>query len=184
MMAASGATPDGRINVNTSPVAVLRALLDDRDLPYDFWDNVIEYRNEPQDDEDEEEDPPLDEYGEAIVAYKYFGTIDDLSQVDGWLDIEPIHQGELGNLLKTQSSVFSVYVTARRPTGEERVRRYNRRADIEREETEGQGLVRTVRSVIWRRAVGDGSFEVVPLVRWEVVDYVPYEVRDFPDEDR
>ena len=180
----SGAAADGRINLNTAPAAVLAALLEQRDLPYRFWDDVLEFRNEPQDEEDEDEDPPLDEFGEEIVAKKIFNSTGDLSQIDGWFELEPIFQGELMNLLKTQSSVFSIYVTARKPTGEERFRPENRREDIERAEAEGQGLVRTVRSVVWRRTLGDGSVEIVPLMRWAVVDYVPYEVQDFPDEDR
>ena len=56
-------------------------------------------------------------------------------------------------------------------------------ARLEREEVEGQGLVMTVRSIVWRRDTGEGNVEIVPLVRWEVLDYVPYPVRDFPDED-
>jgi hypothetical protein len=43
--------------------------------------------------------------------------------------------------------------------------------------------VRTVRSVIWRKADGDKT-TIVPLVRWEVLDYTPFEVLDFPVEGR
>jgi hypothetical protein len=39
-----------------------------------------------------------------------------------------------------------------------------------------------VRCVVWRRQGADG-WEVVPLERWEVLDYMPYEVKDFPDDD-
>ena len=35
-----------------------------------------------------------------------------------------------------------------------------------------------------RAGGGVGTVEIVPLVRWEVIDYVPYEVRDYPVEDR
>jgi len=181
---AAGGSPGGKINLNTAPAAVLSALLDDRDVPYRFWENVIAYRNEAQDDEDDEhQDPPLDEYGEPIVQRKIFSSFDDLAEIDGWEELEPIQQGELRNLLDTRSNVFTIYVTARRPTGEERVRPSTRREDVEREETEGQGLVRTVRSVVWRRATA-GTVEIVPLLRWEVVDYVPFEVLDYPDEER
>ena len=41
--------------------------------------------------------------------------------------------------------------------------------------------MRTVRAVVWRRAVGEGEVEIIPLVRWEVLDYVPYPVLDFPE---
>ena len=184
--AAESDVADGRVNLNTAPRAVLEALLDDRDVPYTFWPDVIEYRNEPQEeDEDYEEDDfaELDEFGEEHVPKQYFASVDALGEIGSWANFEPIQQAELRGLLKTQSSVFSIYVTARRPSGEERVRPASRREDIEREEAEGQGLVRTVRSVVWRRSVG-GETEIVPIVRWEVLDYVPYEVLDFPREDR
>ena len=189
---ASGAAPaaepdsaDGRINVNTAPPAVLKALLDDREVPYRFWDDVIEFRNEPQEDEEDipDDEIPVDEYGEEIIAKKFFESLDQLNEIDDWINLEPIRQGELQNLLKVQSSVFSIYITARRATGEERIDRSSRREDIEREEAEGQGLVRTVRSIVWRRTTG-GEAEIIPIIRWEVVDYVPYQVLDYPDEDR
>lgn len=175
--------PDGRINVNTAPGAVLRALVDDRDVPFGFWDEVIRYRNEPQEDQEDvdPEDVPRDEFGEEIIARKFFSSFDDLSQVRGWDHLEPIVQGELQNLLKVQSSVFTIFVTTRRPTGEERERGERTREEVERDEAEGQGLVRTVRSVVWRRASESGDVEIIPLVRWEVVDYVPYEVLDDPE---
>ena len=44
-------------------------------------------------------------------------------------------------------------------------------------------LVRTVRAVVWRRSTEDG-IQIVPIIPWEQVDYVPYEVLDYPDEDR
>ena len=53
---------------------------------------------------------------------------------------------------------------------------------LEREEAEPQGLVRTVRSVVWRRVTADGEAEIIPIVRWEVLDYVPFAVRDFPED--
>ena len=88
-------------------------------------------------------------------------------------------QTELKNLLKVDSSVFSIFITARIRTG----------ADTgedpfapQREEEQTGTLVRTVRTVLWRRS-GD-EVELVPIVRWEDIDYVPYEVKDYPDEDR
>ena len=51
------------------------------------------------------------------------------------------------------------------------------------EETSGDSLVRVVRAVVWRHEV-DGEPVLTPLVRWEVLDYLPYEVLDFPPEDR
>jgi len=185
----SGETPaaDGRINLNTAPIAVLEALFDDRDVPDRFWDEVLEYRNDPQEEEDQqeidEEEAPLDEFGEAIVPKKIFSSFDDLSQLDTWIQIEPGYRAEMRGLLKTHSSVFSIYVTARKATGEERGPERKRRAEVEREEAEGPGLLRSVRSIVWRRQ-GPKGVEIVPIVRWEVLDYVPYEVLDNPEEGR
>ncbi len=174
--------PGWAMNLNTAPGAVLHALMDRRDLPYRFWDDVVLYRNEKDEAVEENDDPPLDEYGKAIFVRQYFHSVDDLSKVDGWDSLEPIVQGELKGLLKTQSQVFSIFVTARKPTGEEQIDPFSRREDVEREEANWQGLVRTVRAVVWRRAVGEGEIEIVPIVRWEVLDYVPFEVLDFPED--
>jgi hypothetical protein len=183
--APGGETPvaDGRINVNTAPLGVLAGLFDSRDVPTRFWDEVLEYRNEPQEDEEgeaQDEELPLDEFGEPIVPKKVFASFDDLSQLDTWLQIEPAYRAEMRGLLKTHSSVFSIYVTARKPTGEERDFGTRRRDEIEREEAEGPALVRSVRSVVWRRQGAEGA-EIVPILRWEVLDYVPYEVLDIPE---
>jgi hypothetical protein len=170
------------LNLNTAPGAVLHALMESSDLPYRFWDDVILYRNEKDETVEENDDPPLDEYGREIIVKQYFRSASELSEIDGWEGLEPIVQGELTGLLKTQSQVFSIFITARKPTGEERIEPFSRREDIEREEADWQGLVRTVRAVVWRRQVGDGEFEIVPILRWEVLDYVPYEVLDFPED--
>jgi type II secretory pathway pseudopilin PulG len=175
------APPGWAINVNTAPGAVLHSMIESRDLPYRFWDDVVLFRNEKDDSVEENEDPPLDEYGRPIIVKKFFHSVDDLAQVDGWDGLEPIVQGELKALLKTQSQVFSIFVTARKPTGEEQIDTFSRQADVEREEANWQGLVRTVRAVVWRRVVGEGEVEIVPIVRWEVLDYVPFEVLDFPE---
>jgi hypothetical protein len=180
--AGADAPPGWAVNLNTAPGAVLHALMDERDLPYRFWDDVILYRNEKDEEVEENEDPPLDEYGREILVHQYFHSTGDLSQIDDWESLEPIVQGELQALLKTQSQVFSIYVTARKPTGEEQIDSFSRREDIEREEENWQGLVRTVRCVVWRRTVGEGEVEIVPISRWEVLDYVPFEVLDFPED--
>ena len=173
------------VNVNTAPPAVLKALLDDRDVPFDFWDAVIEYRNTEDEEAEENDEPPLDEYGEEITVKQYFSSIQELSEIDGWLEVDPIVQGELQNLLTVQSNVFSIIVTARRPTGVQgEGPPPGDRESLEREEHEGQGLVRTVRSVIWRRTLDDGTVQIVPIQRWEVLDYVPYEVLDYPEDER
>ncbi|MEQ1891354.1 MAG: hypothetical protein ABL998_02330 [Planctomycetota bacterium] len=178
-------TPPGwAMNLNTAPGAVLHALMDERDLPYRFWDDVLLYRNEKDETVEENEDPPLDEYGRQILVKQFFHSTEDLSKVDGWENLEPIVQGELKGLLKVQSGVFSIFITARKPTGEEQIDPFSRGEDIEREEANWQGLVRTVRAVLWRRPAGEGEVEMLSIVRWEELDYVPFEVLDFPEAKR
>ncbi len=182
----SGSTSGVAVNLNTAPLAVLKGLLDDRDLPYNFWEDVLLYRNQPDEEEEQPEEEVLDEYGEPVdVIYQIFESVDELAEIDGWTEIEPIIQGELQNLLTVQSNVFSIYVTARKLTGEQETEYElgGSRLAIEEEEERGEGIVRTVRSVVWRRQGSDGSIEIVPLQRWEVVDYVPILMKDFPEDD-
>lgn len=186
----AGSTTDAtKINVNTAPAAVLKALFDDRDVPLAFWDEVLEYRNEEDEEASEamaenDEEPPLDEFGEPIIQKQIFKSTNDLETLDGWITLDPAMQSEILERLKVTSDVFSVYITARKPTsvnGDEDM--MGDRDALEREETEGTGLMRTVRSVVWRQG-GDAGTNLVPLIRWEVLDYVPYEVKDFDDEDQ
>jgi len=88
------------------------------------------------------------------------------------------------NLLTVQSNVFSIYVTARKPTGAGAGGGFElTKEEVEEEERSGQSLTRTVRCCVWRREGSDG-WECVPLERWEVLDYMPFEVLDFPKDDR
>jgi hypothetical protein len=186
---AAGAEAGGwAVNVNTAPPAVLKALFDDREVHPRFWDRVVEYRNlEEEDEEDEEEpaEPMLDEFGEEIVERRIFDSLAELDEIDGFREMEPQIQAQIRQMLTTQSHVFSVQVIARRTTSAEgdvppEMRRDERRGA---EDERGDALVRVVRSVVWRHEVG-GEPAVTPLVRWEVLDYVPYEVLDYPEEDR
>ncbi len=176
------------VNLNTAPPAVLKALLDDRDVSSRFWDEVIEYRNleEEEDYDDEEDDEPLyDEYGEEIIQRQVFDSLDELGELRGWEDQDVEIQERIEDLLTTESHVFSIYITARLDTGVERFEQQAMTAaEVARmEEQSGSALVRTVRMVVWRRTGGE-EIELVPIIPWEVLDYVPYEVLDFPDEDR
>jgi chorismate-pyruvate lyase len=94
-------------------------------------------------------------------------------------------QEMIRDLLTTESSVFSIFITARRDTGVERFEDQALTASeaARQEEESGSALVRTVRMVVWRRS-GAEAIELLPIIPWEILDYVPYEVLDFPDEDR
>ena len=174
--------------MNTAPIAVLKALFDDRDVPPELWDEVLEYRNEEEEEEDDEETEPLvDEFGEEIPLYQIFENIDEVGELDEWMRLEPIQQTEITGLLGVESEIFSVYVTARRLTGDsnsdDAFIDWEDPDSVREMEESGKSLVKTVRSLVWRREGSDG-YEMVPLERWEVIDYLPYEVLDFPDEER
>lgn len=175
------------VNVNTAPVAVLKALFDDRDVHPRFWDRVVEYRNLEEEPEEGAEDvePQYDEYGEEIKIRRIFDSLAELAEVDGFRDLEAARQQEINALLSTQSHVFSVFVIARRSTSAQGdVPAVLDRRPLQGEEDEhGDALVRVVRSVVWRHKTGD-EVAITPIVRWEVLDHVPYEVLDYAEEDR
>jgi len=191
--AASGTTSSGgyAVNVNTAPAAVLKALFDDREIPPRFFDKVLEYRNleeekkEGETDEEEEKEPELDEYGQEKFERRIFDSIGELAEVEGFKDLGTEEQNRVNQLLTTTSNVFSIYIVARKTTSAQ--------GDMDsalspnelrkKEEQSGDSLVRVVRGVVWRHTVDD-EIVLTPIVRWEVLDYVPFEVLDFPPEDR
>ena len=179
------------VNVNTAPVAVLKALFDDRDLPPRFWDRLVEYRNLEEEKSEEEEasaepvEPPLDEFGEEILERRIFDNLAELSEVEGFTDLPAEIQAKLNQLLTVESRVFSIFVIARRSTAAEgdMSDSFASREEMEASEQSGNSLLRVVRCAVWRHERDDEQ-EIVPIVRWEVLDYVPYEVQDYPEEDR
>jgi len=177
------------VNINTAPPAVLKSLFDDRDIPSRFWDEVIEYRNMEEEVElepgAEEPEPIYDEYGNEVIQRQIYDTVEELAEVRGWEDLTEEEQQLVRTYSTTTSNVFSVFITARRSTsssGELFIA--SSAAEREREEERAAGLVRTVRAVVWRREGGEEGADLHPVVRWEVLDYSPYEVQDYPDEDR
>ena len=177
------------VNLNTSPGAVLKGLFDDRDLSHRFWDSVIEYRNleEEEEGEDEDAEEVLDEFGEEVIQRQIFESLDELTEVDDYDRLEDDIKAILNSRLRVTSDVFSIIITARRSTsatddyvsGGLGSPREDREAEIE----SGSALLRTVRAVVWRRSNGE-EIECVPIVRWEVLDYVPFEYKDFPEDER
>jgi len=187
---AAGEASDGfAVNINTAPAAVLKSLFDDRDVPSRFWDEVIEYRNMEEEVElepgAEEPEPVFDEYGNEVIQRQIYDTVEELAEVRGWEDLTEEEQQLVRTYSTTTSNVFSVFITARRSTSNsEELFIASSAAEREREEELAAGLVRTVRAVVWRREGGEEGADLHPVVRWEVLDYSPYEVQDYPDEDR
>ena len=170
------------VNVNTAPVAVLKALIDDRDVPGRFWDEVIEYRNLEEEEQEDDGEPILDEYGEELLRRQVFDSLQELETLNEWGSLGPEERERVQALLTTESQVFSIYVTARRATGagDEFGGYRGAPAPGEQEDLQGGALVRTVASVVWRRQE-EGEWQLVPLVRWDVLDYTPFEVQDYPE---
>jgi hypothetical protein len=174
------------VNVNTAPLAVLMGLFDSRDINGRFWDSVLEYRNEeedlPQGSEEEEEDI-LDEFGEPVLRKQFFDSLEEFAELPDWETMEPELRGEIETLLRVDSDVFSITITARIPTANERnqVLEFSSRREQEEYERSGLHLVRTVRAVYWRQMGGD-SVQMIPLVPWEVLDYAPLPVLDLPED--
>jgi len=183
------------VNVNTAPAAVLKSLFDDREVPPRFFDRVLEYRNleeeqkegeaKEETDATKDEEPELDEYGQEKFERRIFDSIGELGEVEGFKDLPTEQQNRLNQLLTTSSNVFSIYVVARKSTSAQ--------GDMDsaltpselrkKEESAGDALVRVVRSVVWRHTV-DEEVVLTPIVRWEILDYLPFEILDFPPEDR
>jgi hypothetical protein len=177
----------GAVNLNTAPGAVLKSLFDDREVPTKFWDEVIEYRNEEVEPEPglEQEEPPVDEFGEEIIERQIFTNIDQLLELDGWYQLTPEAQADVARMVGVTSDVYTIYVTARRATGRGTEMQFGSltREDQEKFEESGLNQTRTVRCTIWRRS-GEEGVQIVPIERWELVDYRPYEILDFPDDER
>ncbi len=185
----SGATGGFAVNINTAPPVVLKALFDSRDVHPSFWDEVIEFRNLEDEEAMEDEDgrrrePIYDEYGEEVLELQFFGSLDDLDEIRGWGDFDGETKERIQERLTTTSNTFSIIVTARRPTGseEEELSSLDAR-DAARREESLPSLRRTVRQIVWRHTVEE-EVVVTPVFPWEVLPSSPYEVLDYPDEDR
>jgi hypothetical protein len=181
-----GGSPGYGVNINLAPEAVLAGLFDERDVPRRFWSDVVDYRNlEEEDEEGEEQDaePIYDEFNNEIIDRRAFESLEELSEVRSWDDNDSETQARIMSLLETQSEVFTIYITARRDmSSEDSLSSFSDPRERARQEEEPTGaLMRTVRTVVWRRS-GDDGVEIVPVLPWEVLDYSPFEIQDFPED--
>lgn len=186
-----GGSGGWQVNVNTAPVAVLKSLFDDREVPQRFWDEVIEYRNLPEEESEEESgeeeqvEPTLDEFGREVVEYRIFESLKEIEELEGYTDLSAEAKTKLQNILTVTSNVFSVNVIARRVTSvEDESEIIDDPRAIEEAEEKGNALVRVVRCVAWRHKDAEENMTVIPILRWEVLDTVPVEVLDYPEDDR
>lgn len=182
-IASGNGQPGIAVNVNTAPSAVLHALFDRRDIPWDFLDELVRYRNEEDEEaSDPDADPVYDEWGEEIVEYQIFEDLQELAEIEGWDYIEPDPRRDFERFLTVRSTVFSIFITARASSARGGEDGFDTSPQGERERQErGTDRVKTVRCIVWRY-VEDDEVKIVPLEPWEVLDYTPIEVLDFPDE--
>ncbi|MDF1798091.1 MAG: type II secretion system protein GspK [Planctomycetota bacterium] len=173
------------VNVNTAPSAVLHGISDRRDISWTFLDEIITYRNEEEESDDEDAEPIYDEFGEEVITRQVFESLEELEDVYGWEMLEPDARDDFMRFLSVESSVFTIFVTARKAISEDGdTSGFGLTAAERREQDErGTDLLRTVKCVVWRYEDGD-EWKVVPLEPWEVLDYQPFEVLDVPDDER
>ena len=173
------------VNINTAPLAVLVALFDSRAVDPRLWDEILAYRNEPEElDQDEEEiEPSYDEFGNEVVQKKFFDTVDELTEVRTWDALEAEDQQPIQERLITSSRVFSIYAVARQSTAarENQILEFTDRNSREQYERSSTHLLRVVRQVVWRQEADDGAV-IVPLLPWEVLGGAPLDLLDFPDD--
>ena len=124
----------------------------------------------------------LEECGEEILATKIFDSLEELAEVRGYDMITPESAERMKSLLRVDSDVFSIYVTARMVTLADRHQSQDFDSRQEKEEyaRSGAHMTRTVRCVVWRR-MGEEDVDIIPLLRWEVLDHSPLPILDYPD---
>ena len=168
------------VNVNTAPLAVLAGLFDPRMVDTSLWIEILEYRNEEEDREDEsqDEEPQLNEYGEPLIARKDFRSLTDLESLPTMEGMDPETRELVMARLKVDSQVFSVTITARESTLHEQGMDPEdmSRAERERAERSGTDLIRSVRRVLWRQPGEEAATHI--LLFWDVLDHAPLELLD------
>jgi len=172
-----------RININTCPRPVLEGMFLDSDFPDELVGEILEYRNEVDEEaleeqEGEEYDAELAEleqsfYGDEEPEPKlFFGSLDDLDKLSSFETMESTLQQEFRDLVEVKSDVFSVYLFARVPP---------RDWVQEQRYAEPPGQVLRLRAVFWRRNTEDGA-KFIPIQPWHEVPYMRWRVPDFPED--
>lgn len=184
-VAAEGAPEGGwAVNVNTAPMAVLSGLFDTRAVDGRVWDEVLLYRNDEEElgPDDEETEPMLDEFGNEVIQKRIFDDLEELDEVYDFEALEAEVKAEVLDRLQVNSDVFSVTITSRMATSQQDQGSagFDTRREREEYERDGTHLVRTVRRIFWRVSSEEESSMII-LVNWEVLDYSPLEVLDYPD---
>ena len=182
-IAADGVT----VNLNTASRAVLDGLFDRRDVSGRMWEEVLEYRNEAEEaDEDSEEaelEPIFDEFGEETIQKQIFDTLDELEELYEFSSLAETDKDRVRAAVGLTSQVFEIIVTARLPTiqEEDQLLEFDSRREREEYFRSGAFLVRSVRAVYWR-SLDEDEITMIPLIRWEVLEFPPLQILDLPED--
>jgi type II secretory pathway component PulK len=188
-------TNNGLINVNTAPLPVLKALVEDSQLSYAVVDRIGEFRdkaleayrdtmdkydwnsNEFRNDEEKQNQEEEDDSGlsgfdededEDFIFTDAYAVLDRVEEYfDSTFNIEQDAEDEFCSLLTVTSNVFTVYVTIKA--------------------AEGRGS-RNFRAVVWRRTggggatdpSGSGEYDTTTMEQGEIVILVPLEEYNHP----
>ncbi len=194
------ATNEGRINVNTAPVVVLRSLLPNDEMPWSVLEKIDEFRRKAfeeqsgsaqdlfdknkkkdKDEKDgesggEEED---EEEEEDFVFHSADEVIDKVEKhFETNFDLTDETKAKFTELLATKSHVFTVIIGLRD------TKDVANQSSLFRK-NENQVYNYLYRAVLWRRQDGDGKFKAItlsPLTRYNGVlppDSEEYK-EDFP----
>lgn len=159
-------TNQGRVNVNTAPLPVLAALMEEDRIPFSVIEKIDEFRRQATEVADagerdfglgESKKRSLSEEAEEQDEDFVFDDPDAvIDRVEDWFDTK-LNVGEqerkdFGDALAVKSHVFSIFVELRRQRGGGRSFGDERPPD------------RVYRAVVWRRQQGEGKFQVLPLL--------------------
>jgi hypothetical protein len=153
-----------RVNINTAPRPVLRALFPPEKLPDRVLDAIIKYRNERDETAEEgaaEQQGRTDtrDFGDLRLGEdtkrKIFPTPADLEQVQEFKDLpDPDFKAEFLRAITTKSDVFSIHLAALYKRNEENRVYVLRRARsiVQRLDNNGEGAIRKL--VPWEERKG------------------------------
>jgi hypothetical protein len=155
--------PDGlgiRININTAPRPVLRALFPTDKIPDRVIDAIIAFRNQVDEeameaDESAENVTSASDFGDlrlgADTKRKFFATVADLEQVEEFKNLpDPQLRTDFQTAVTTKSEVFSIHLATL----------------FKRSEENRVYVLRRARSIVLRYDDGEDG-QIIPLVPFE-----------------
>ncbi len=170
------------LNLNTMPRPVLEGLMAPAELPRIVVQDILEYRNEVDEEalqEQEDQDQETRELEEALYGsadeepHRFFRSLEDLDEIESFQTrVDQEARDRFLTWVDVKSDVFSVFLYARIPPQDWRPSyRYD----------EPPGPVLRLRAVVWRRQTEQGA-RLLYLVPWHEVPNTRWRVPDFQDE--